>query len=122
MPYSLCYDKEIDSIILVFENSINISVIQEVAPQVARICKETGCWRILNDMRAASIDMSMMHLFDYLDFIDKSSISGTAKSALLFPSDFYDSRILEPTTHNRGDNLKVFFDVTEAREWLLGKT
>jgi hypothetical protein len=122
MPYSLRYDKDIDCIILVFEKSINVVVIQEAAPLVVRLCKETGCWRILNDMCAASIDMSMMHLFDYLDLIDKSSVSGTAKSALLFPSNFYDSRILEPTTHNRGDNVKVFFDITEAKEWLVGNT
>jgi hypothetical protein len=122
MPYSLRYDQDIDCIIVLFEKSINVSVIQEITPQVARLCKEKGCWRILNDMSAASIDMSMMHLFDYLDIIDKSSVSGTAKSALLFPSNFYDSRILDSTARNRGDNLKVFFDITEAREWLLGST
>ncbi len=120
MPYSICYDKDIDCVIVIFENSIKLVVMQEITPQVVRLCKETGCWHILNDMSKASIDMSMMHLFDYVDVIDRASASGAAKNALLFPSNFYDSRILESTARNRGNSLKVFFNLSEAKQWLYG--
>jgi hypothetical protein len=119
MPYTLLFNKDINCIVLTFEKSINVTLIQEVTPKVVSLCRETGCWRILNDMNGASIDMSMMHLFNYVDIIDKASPSGMARSALLFPSDFYDSHVLGSTARNRGSSLKVFFDIAEAKEWLL---
>jgi hypothetical protein len=122
MSFSLRYDKVFDCIIVSFKNSIKVLIIQEVTRQVVHLCKETGCRRILNDMTAASIDMSMMHLFDYIDNIEKANAPDTVKSALVFPANFYDSRILESTARNRGNNLKVFFDIKEAREWLMGDT
>jgi hypothetical protein len=120
MPYSLHYDRDIDCIIAVFKDSIQGLTMQEITHQVVSLCREKGCWRILNDLSAASIDMSMMHLFDYIEIINNSSETGTAKNALLFPANFYDSRILGTTAHNKGDNLRIFFDVAEAKEWLLG--
>jgi hypothetical protein len=122
MPYSLSYDRDMDCIVLVFEKTVNIDLVQKVAPQVARLCEETGCHRILNDMSAATIVMSLIEVFGSPRIMDASGVPRTTKRALVLPSNFPESHFLETVTRNRGHNLRVFCDIKVAKAWLLGDT
>lgn len=119
MSYSLRHNPDIDCIVLTFEDMITIDSIREVAPQVARMCEETGCQRILNDISAVTIDVSFIEIFGSPEIMDKSNVSRSTKRALVVPSTFTDARFLETVTRNRGHNLMVFEDIEEVKQWLL---
>ncbi len=122
MSYSLSYDRDTDCIVMVFENTVDIGVIKEAAPRVARLCEETGCRRILNDMRVAVIDVSIAQIPESPRIMDESHLSRMTKRALVLPKNFSEAHFLETMTRNRGHNLRVFFDMGKARAWLLGDT
>ncbi len=120
MPYSLSYDRDCDCVVVVFENRVDLNVIREAAPKVARLCEETGCRRILNDMSNAIIDISIAQIPESPRIMDESQIARATKRALVLPRGFSEAHFLETVTRNRGHNLRVFFDVKKARAWLRG--
>lgn len=120
MPYSLNYDRDCDCVVVVFENRVDIKLIKEAAPLVARLCEETGCRRILNDMSSAVVDVSIAQIPESPRIMDEARIARVTKRALVLPRGFSEAHFLETVTRNRGHNLRVFFDVKKARAWLLG--
>jgi len=119
MSDELRYDSDTDCVILHVEGTVTMELVRKLAPQVARMCAETGCKRILNDMRATSINVSVTELFDSPNAMDEAQISRVIKRALVVPPSFKESTFLEDVTNNRGHNLKVFKDIEEAKQWLL---
>ena len=120
--YTLRYDQKLGLVHVAFTKIVDLRVIQEVAPQVARLCAENGCHRILNDMSCARIDITVMEAFESPGIMDKSHISRSIRRALILPPDFTESRFLETISQNRGHNLKVFPSVADAQAWLLAET
>jgi len=121
MPYSLRYDQDIDCVILTFEDTVTMDTIHEAAPHAARMCAETGCQRILNDMSTANIDVSFTEIFGSPKIMDKSKLLRDTKRALVVPPAFTYDHFLETVTRNRGHNLMVFKDIEKARQWLLSE-
>ena len=121
MSYSLRHDQDDNCIVLTFDGTVDVDIIKEAAPEVARMSEETGCHLLLNDMSKATIDMSMMDVFSSPRVMDESNISRTMKRALIVPPDFSDAHFLETVTRNRGHDLMVFQDIEKAREWLLAE-
>lgn len=117
--FSLKHDRKNNCIVLVFRGIVTMGVIREVAPQVARLTAETGCMRILNDMRGAKIEISFIDVFDSPRVMDESQISRRTVRALVVPKDFEHRRFLETVTRNRSHNLMVFTDIKEAKKWLF---
>jgi len=117
MSYSLNYDKIIDCIILTFEDTVTMDLIREAAPQTARMCVEKNCWRILNDMSAVTIEVSLIDVFASPQVMEESNLKG-AKRALVVPSTFAYSHFLEAVTRARGHNFMIFNDIEEAKQWL----
>ena len=121
MSHELHYDDMSDCLILRFEGTVTMERIRKVAPQVARVCAETGCYRLLNDMRATTINISVTELFTNPKAMDESGISRTIKRALVVPSAFDMHKFLETITRKSGHNLKVFKDIETAKQWLLAE-
>jgi len=119
MSYDIRYDSEMGYVILSIRGKVTVERIRELAPQVARMLQETNCRRLLNDMRAAVIDVSVVNLYSSPQIMDESGIMRDTRRALLLPAHFKDARFLEDVTRNRGHNLMVFTDADEAKEWLL---
>lgn len=120
MSYSLSYDKDNDLIVIIFGEKVGIDLIKEAAPKVARLCEETGCRRILNDMSNAMIDISIAQIPESPRIMDESQIARATKRALVLPRGFSEAHFLETVTRNRGHNLRVFFDLKKAMAWLRG--
>jgi len=119
MSHRLSYDPDIDCILLTFDGVFNIDRLVEVAPEVARLCKEQNCRRVLNDMSAASFELSLVDMFDSPRLLDESGVSRATKRALVLPESFTEAEFLQTVTLNRGHTLKVFRDREEAKRWLL---
>jgi len=121
MSYLIKYDKEDDCIVIVFEGAVTAESIKEAAPRVARMCKETGCRRILNDMSAATINISFLEIFGSPEIMDNSKVPRSAKRALIVPPDFNNAYFLETVSRNRGHDMMVFNDRGKAKKWLFGQ-
>lgn len=121
MSHELYYDSDIDCVILRVQGEVTMGSIRKIAPQAGSMCAEKGCNRLLNDMSEATINISVVNLFDSPGTMDESGVSRTIKRALVVPPDFKEFRFLENVTRNRGHNLMVFKDIEEARKWLLAE-
>jgi hypothetical protein len=121
MAYELSYDSDIDCVILRVKSEVTLELVRELAPLVANMFEETNCRRLLNDMSATTIDMSVTKLFNSPQIMDESGIMRDTKRALVVPPSFDESDFLENVTRNRGHNLMVFKDVEEAKKWLLSE-
>lgn len=119
MSHNLTYDSETGCVILRIQGRVTMKLIQELAPQVARMFRETKCQRFLNDMSTAVIDVSFMDVYGSPKAMDESGITRDIRRALVVPSDFKQSEFLETVTRNRGHDLRIFTDVDEAKRWLL---
>ncbi|MDP8217758.1 MAG: hypothetical protein P9M03_03420 [Candidatus Theseobacter exili] len=121
MSHELRYDSDIDCIFLCFQGRVTIELITEIAPEVARMSAKTGCHRLLNNMSAATVDISISDLYYSPEVMDKSGVLRTLKKALVVPPSFDESGFLEDVTRNRGHNLMVFKDIENAKKWLFDK-
>lgn len=119
MSHELTYDSDRNCLVLRTRGQVTIELIRELAPQVAQMFEETGCRRLLNDMSAAAIDISVTDLFTSPRVMDESGVGRDTKRALVVPPEFEDSDFLENVTRNRGHNFRAFTDVQEAETWLL---
>ena len=116
--YGLSYDPASECVHVVFTGTVDLRVIQQAAPQVARLCEEKGCRRILNDMSRACMAISVADAFESPGIMEKAHISRSIRRALVVPPDFRESEFLETLSQNRGHILKVFSTVEEAWGWL----
>lgn len=121
MSHDLYHDSENDCIILRVEGKVTLDRIRRIAPEVARICEETGCSRLLNDMSETEIDIPVPELFKSPKIMEESNVPRVLKRALVVPSSFGELGFLENVSRNRGHNLMVFRDIEEARKWLLAE-
>ncbi|MFC1763075.1 hypothetical protein ACFL6U_13465 [Planctomycetota bacterium] len=121
MSHELSYDSDIDCVILRIQGKVTMELIRKLAPQVASMFEKTNCHRLLNDMRATTIDISITALFNSPKIIDESGIMRNTKRALVVPPSFEKPEFLENVTRNRGHNLMIFKDIEEAKKWLLAE-
>lgn len=121
MSHELSHDPDIDCVVLRVEGTVTLERIRKMAPEVARICEETGCRRLLNDMSETTIDISVTGLFTSPEIMDESNVSPRIRRALVVPPSFDESKFLENVSRNRSHNLMVFRDIEEAKKWLLAE-
>lgn len=118
MTHRLIYNRDSDCIELTVEGVFTMERLKRIAPEVAKLSEESGCQCILNDMSAATIDISLGEVYSSPQEMDNSGILRTTRRALVVPHDFDQAAFLETVTRNRGHNLKVFRDRESALEWL----
>jgi hypothetical protein len=119
MSHELLYDSDDDCVILRVKGRVTIALIRELAPQVAALFDKNKCRRLLNDMSAANIDISVADMYGSPEVMDESGVMRGTRRALVVPPDFNDERFLENVSRNRGHNLMIFKSVDEAKVWLL---
>lgn len=121
MSFNILHDPTTNCVILTFHETVTMEKIREAAPLVAQFCEEKKCFRILNDMSSARIQISIVDVFQSPAIMDNSGITRITKRALVVPPDFDKSEFLETVTRNRGHDLMVFNDIEKAKQWLLSK-
>jgi hypothetical protein len=117
--HELRYDSDTDCVILRVEGTVNLDRIRKLAPEVASLCERKECFRVLNDMSMAAIDISILDAYESPTVMVESGITQRIKRALVLPPSFDKSDFLEIVTRNRGHDFMVFTDIHKARLWLL---
>ena len=118
MSYSLVHDKKRDVIRLTITGRFDATELRRIAPEVARLTHETGCRRILNDIRKADVRFSFMEVFHSPNMMDTAGIGRETRRALVVPRDFNEAGFLEDVTRNRGHRFRVFQTCGQALRWL----
>ncbi|HPQ41125.1 MAG TPA: hypothetical protein PLV45_12200 [bacterium] len=122
MPFSVMRDDELEAVVVELTGKLSLQLVHDAAVVVARICRETGYRRIMNDSSNADPGgLSIVDIYNSPETLEKSGISRTTRRALVVSKDFPDARFLENVTCNRGHNLRVFFTIDDARAWLAEK-
>ena len=103
-----------------------LSVAKEIITEAAQIAKAHDCFFVLNDMREATVKLSMLEIYELPKTLrDIFASSGLnvykVKQALVITKDLKEHKFFETVTLNRSQSIKYFVDMDEARKWLSGK-
>ena len=121
MPFFVKYHEGLQAVVLELTGRISIQSIREVALEVVRVCRETGCQRILNNASGADTrDLSFIDVYSSPEVLEECGILKTTKRAVVVPAIFNEARFLENVTRNRGHYIRVFWDLDTATAWLCG--
>ncbi len=126
MPYTINYNPETRIIEMKIHDDFRFSEGSEIISELIRVIKEQNCFLILNVMRAAKMKLSTFDIYELPKLLantfDSSEVnSHKLKRALVVEKDLEDYKFFETVTGNRGQQLRLFFDLDEAKKWLLEK-
>jgi len=126
MTYSVTYNPTDKIIEAQVHGDLTLQVAKEVSSEIAKISKEKNCFVILNDLREATIKLSTLEIYDLpKTFSEIATAYGLEiykiKRAFVTPKGSKDWNFYETVTVNRAQTARYFFDINEARNWLLKK-
>jgi SpoIIAA-like len=119
MPIELLYDAENDYIAMQVTGRLDITAAKKYVPILREAMATHKCHRLLNDMRQADLAVSLVEYFraphqpfDALPPDARRAIVTSEKAAR-------DLGFFETVSVNRGQTVKVFTDMDEAKHWLM---
>ena len=119
MPYAIRYDPKLDCVFVRMEGEIDLALAKQFAKELGEQVSRHNCKRVLNDMRQATLTLSLTELFKVPDEIGETWLR-TVKRALVVAQDFMQYDLFASASFNRGQLLEVFIDPEQAMRWLLG--
>ena len=123
MPYSVAY-KLPGMIFLRFEGLLTMQDALDATADVVQMAKEHGCFRVLTDLREATLKLSMVEVYNYpILSAEIASAAGlqvyqfkrayvTLEGEKLLP-------FFENVSINRFHKVKVFYTIESAEQWLF---
>ncbi len=126
MPFSIKYNADADLCELVVTGVYDEALTKETRSAALKIILEHDCYRILIDCREATLDSSLISLFYAPEEIkEKLSTEGIPaykiKRAFVIRESVQNFSFYETVSVNRGLQVKIFFDMDEAINWLNSK-
>ena len=126
MSHTIIYNSTEHTIEIKVQGDFFLTEAQEIITEAVQIIKAQNCFLVLNDMREATIKLSFLEIYELpktlRDIFASSGLNvHKLKQALVVKKDLKDFDFYETVTVNRGQSVKYFFDMDEARQWLSGK-
>jgi hypothetical protein len=123
MPYSIT-DEPPGMITLRFEGLMTLEIVLDATADVVQVAKEQGCFRVLTDIREATVKLSMVEVYNLPNLTaDIVSTAGLRvyqfKRAIVISAEQELLPFFENVSRNRHQNVRLFQDVESARQWLL---
>lgn len=119
MQCTVTYDKENDYMISSCEGVLNVEAMSEIARKIAETAKESGCKKLLNDLRKVTLEVDTMEIFKSPDTVQTEGIDRSWKRAVVVDEKYKgDFHFFETVAVNRGHLLRVFTDYNAAVTWL----
>ncbi|MCE9613120.1 MAG: hypothetical protein K8T26_02520 [Lentisphaerae bacterium] len=122
MNYRISYDHERDLIYGSVEGDLDPALVKAMAAEFASIVASTGCRKLLNDLRNARITHSPLDIHSMPRIIDTQGVSLVCRRALLISEPSEDFEFLETVSLNFGQQVRLFYNLEAALEWLKGDT
>ena len=126
MPHTIIYNSEMHIIESKFQKDLTFSEVKEFISEGARIAKENDCALFLTDYREVNLKLSTLEIYEVPKLMQDTFASTgfnarRLKRAIVVAKNLKDFLFHETVTVNRGQNAKVFYDIDEAKKWLLSK-
>ena len=125
--YTVTYNAELKIIETTVDGDIDLNVLKDIFTAQAQTSKDSNCNLMLNDYRNARIKITVIEIYELPKIIAKIAASfGRSASrtirALVIPTFKEDYRFYETVTANNSQTEKLFFEIEEAKKWLLQQT
>ena len=118
MSFCVKYDKNTDYIQVTVNGNFNLSILPLLAAEVRLLIDQESCIHILTDFRDAQLIDSLTNTYKMPDSALNSGICRNIKRALVVKEIEQNFRFLETVFVNRGNVVKLFDNMDEARNWL----
>jgi hypothetical protein len=92
----------------------------EIHKMIVNTCKEHNCPRVLIDDRNVVYTASLLSLYQLAKHYSQVDIPRFIQRAAVVTNSSYkaNNQFFENTVRNRNINLRVFYDLEEAEQWL----
>lgn len=118
MPHRVTYDQQAGYILATAVGPFDVALAREILKDVVRLCKETGCKRILNDIREATFTMDLLDINSLPDLAREAGIDPDSRRALLVSDHHRDYEFFQNVSLLHRQKVRVFADLGEAQRWL----
>ncbi len=124
MTHTLSYNSGLQILEVNIQGDYFADEARELVLETAELAEEHHCFRILVDMRAAEIHLATLEIYEAPQMISdafagKDNPGGKVKRAVVVKTDSEDPKFLETVAVNRGQRVRIFQNMDEAKEWLL---
>ena len=123
MAYSVEYDSTAEIIVANITGKTNVADLREVLFIIIQLVKQRQCFRILTNLQEAKINASVVDIYnlpgEISERIKESNLNFHAiKRAFVASKDKGHLDFYETISRNRSHNVKLFYDLEEAKAWL----
>lgn len=120
MESSVLYDPDSHTILVMLVGAIDEVTMNETAAKARRVAEEHACFNVLADLRQARSAVSTVAIFGRAK--ESQQLYGRktqdSKRALVVAENSEDAIFYETVSQNRGQNVRLFHDIDEAKRWL----
>jgi len=121
MAYRINYDSNIDCIVARMDGKIDLDVVKQFVCELVRVSEEHGCTRILNDARGVSLNLSTIDILGIPKFVSEAGLKSCCRRAVIVSGYLKDASLFETVSRNYDQDVMVFQDVEQAKQWLLNR-
>lgn len=123
MPYDISYDADADILSVTHHETFDLDTADGLIEDILSAVKKHQCYRILIDYRGIELSGTITKIYYVPKKVSKAlSEAGlrsyAIKRALVISGYTRGFRFLEAVSLNRGQPLKIFQDIDEAKKWL----
>jgi len=126
MPHTVTYNSETHVVETKAHGNLTLDEAKELIFDIGQVCVEKNCFLCLSDYREATLNLSTLDIYSIPQLLSDILASmglpaNKVKRAVVVAKDIKDFEFFETVTINRGQNIKLFQDIDEAKKWLLKK-
>ena len=119
MPHEFSYDADTGVLTARVSGIVDKSLVKQIADDMHAETVKHKCTRFLNDYRTAYIDLSTLDVFGLPKLIESMGTDPTSRHAIVVKGMSPILRFFETVTRNRGENVRIFTGMDQARAWLV---
>jgi len=124
MSYKFTHNSELHILELIIEGEYGFSDAKQLIADAIEWVKKYNCYKVLADVRNAKLRLSIIDFYEAPQII--ANLFKTVdipisklKRAVVITKGTRNVDFLETVVANRGQTMKLFHDIDEAKEWLL---
>jgi len=110
-----------DSLVQIkISGSITPELVAEICPGVSTAAREHDCKRILADLRGATRHLSTLKKYQLASRLGSFGFKRTINIAVIYSQSDSEDDFFETVAVNNGYRVRIFRDMKEAKDWLMG--
>jgi hypothetical protein len=123
MDHRVSFDESNALIRIVYHGSVSMEDVEQVRAEAIALTKQHAASKSLKDFRDASFDLTTLDIFSLPEstsaaYSEKQLSVHNIKRAIVMNKDAEALSFLETVSLNRGQRVKLFFEMDEAMSWL----